>query len=163
MNRAGGSWHCHEARSSFGWEADNVVAMISGGYTLEQITRARTRLIVILVEGTGYAETKEYFRKAKKEGLVLLIDTTITSIMKNRLPLQAILWQWNRTVRQCLALTCCCRCRRKNDIGHFRYKHDANQIYGVYEYDPTLHDINDLNFGYVEPYPSIPSGNLYQE
>ena len=33
--RAGGSWDCHEARNFFGWEADNVVAVISGGYTLE--------------------------------------------------------------------------------------------------------------------------------
>ena len=72
--RAGGSWDCHEARNFFGWEADNVVAVISGGYTLEQITRARTRLIVILVEGTGYAETEEYFQRARDVGLVFTID-----------------------------------------------------------------------------------------
>ena len=48
--------------------------MISGGYTLEQITRARTRLIVILVEGTGYAETKEYFQRARDVRLVFTID-----------------------------------------------------------------------------------------
>ena len=74
LNRAGGSWDCHEARNFFGWEAENVVAVISGGYTLEQITRARTRLFVVLVEGTGYAETKEYFKKAGDNGLVLMIN-----------------------------------------------------------------------------------------
>ena len=71
---AGGPWECHEARNYFGWESDSVVAVTSGAYTMEQITRAKSRLFVIIVEGGGYASTKEYFKQAKNEGLVDEVD-----------------------------------------------------------------------------------------
>ena len=59
----------------YGWEADKVVAVTYGH--VELITRARTVLSIILVEGSYgdnyYAKHKEHFQKAADLGLVDLV------------------------------------------------------------------------------------------
>ena len=46
------------------------MAVTSGTRIMEVITRARTHLSVILVDGDAFAETKEYFQQAADLGLV---------------------------------------------------------------------------------------------
>ena len=57
--KKGGAWECYYAGKFFGWETNQVVAVtIGSGKNLEMATRAKTNLIIILVEGKGsfYAE-----------------------------------------------------------------------------------------------------------
>ena len=72
---AGGPWNCYFAGSFYGWEADRVVAVTSGGNLMEMITRAKTLLAVIFVGG-GYndKETKEYFQQAAEQGLIDIVS-----------------------------------------------------------------------------------------
>ena len=71
---AGGPWDCYNAGNFYGWEADRVVAVTSGGNLMEMITRAKTLLAVIIVgpvdDGPLYDDTKEYFQKATEQGLI---------------------------------------------------------------------------------------------
>ena len=73
---AGGPWECYDARNFFGWEADRVVAVTYGAKIMEMITRAKTMLAVIIVDGHGYshshsyAKSKEYFQEAADQGLI---------------------------------------------------------------------------------------------
>ena len=51
----GGPWECYIATHFYGWEADKVVAVAtgSGAIMLEQATRAKTELILIIAEWEG--------------------------------------------------------------------------------------------------------------
>ena len=73
-NKAGGPWDCYDAEDFFGWEADRVIAVTGGDYIMELMTRARTRLCVVLVERPFhpgiYSHVKEYFQQAADQGLV---------------------------------------------------------------------------------------------
>ena len=71
--KAGGPWECYHINNYFGWEAERVVAVTTGWNLMEMITRAQTRLSVILVGRDGYAETKEYFQQAADLGLVEMV------------------------------------------------------------------------------------------
>ena len=60
-----------------------VVAVVSGFSSLEMITRARTNLVIILVDngdGHTYTEHRDYFSKAAEKGLLceVLIPSTLT-------------------------------------------------------------------------------------
>ena len=72
-----GPWECYDASIFFGWEAERVVAVTTGGYNLlEMTTRAMTELILILVEPEKEKHKKSYQRfqvaikAAADEGLV---------------------------------------------------------------------------------------------
>ena len=72
----GGPWDCSDALNFFGWEADTVVAVTAGGgQILEMITRAKTQLIIILVEPDddafkdGYKNYQKHFQDAAAKGL----------------------------------------------------------------------------------------------
>ena len=72
----GGPWDCHYGRNFYGWEAERVVAVRDGTHIIEQITRARTHLVVILVGydrdqlgDPNYAQIKDDFQQAADEGL----------------------------------------------------------------------------------------------
>ena len=74
-NEAGGAWECYHVNSFYGWESERVVAVTVGGGIMELITRARTRLSVILVEDwMYYAEIKKYFQQAAEQGLVEMVQ-----------------------------------------------------------------------------------------
>ena len=47
---------------------------------MEEITRARTPLSVILVEGSRYAKTKEYFQQAADLGLVEMVQLSAEAV-----------------------------------------------------------------------------------
>ena len=67
----GGPWKGNSAGNFYGWEANKIVAVTSGESIMELITRAQTRLCVILVEGIiFYEEIKEYFHQAADAGLI---------------------------------------------------------------------------------------------
>ena len=70
----GGLWECYNVNNFYGWEAEKVVAVTSGsGATLEEVTRARTQLILILVESEheeGYPDYQKYFQNAARQGLI---------------------------------------------------------------------------------------------
>ena len=66
---AGGPSHIY---NFYGWEAERIVVVTSGDNIMELITRARTHLSVILVEGMLYSNTGEYFQQAADLGLVEL-------------------------------------------------------------------------------------------
>ena len=72
MKAAGAHWDCYYALNFYGWEDQRVVIVTPGGSGLmERITRAKTKLFIVLVDpGYGYSETKGYFQQAAKEGLV---------------------------------------------------------------------------------------------
>ena len=58
--RFGGLWECYNVNGFYGWEADKVVVVTCGtGSTLEEVTRVRTQLILILVESED--EDFKYF------------------------------------------------------------------------------------------------------
>ena len=62
----GGPWDFYNAHVFVGWEANRVVAVTSGGgTTLEMATRAKTELILILVEAEE-EDKKEYYAKYQK-------------------------------------------------------------------------------------------------
>ena len=65
----GGPWECYDADNFFGWEAERVVAVTAGSYFLEEATRAKTELIVILAE----AKREEY--KKYYQGIRMMIKT----------------------------------------------------------------------------------------
>ena len=69
----GGSWECYRAGDFYGWEADKVVAVTSGYSNMELITRAKTKLIFILIRNDGYknrySATQEHFQQAVALGL----------------------------------------------------------------------------------------------
>ena len=76
----GGAWECYHAWNFFGWESNKVVAVITGvGTTLELVTRAKTQLILILVEPERearkhfYADYQKHFQAAADKGLVELV------------------------------------------------------------------------------------------
>ena len=75
----GGPWECYNARDFYGWESNNVVAVTRGGvFTLELLTRAKTKFILILVEAkmgdrkNFYAAYLRHFIAAADKGLVKL-------------------------------------------------------------------------------------------
>ena len=79
--KKGGPWECYFAYNFFGWEADRVVAVTVGGNrTLEMMTRAKTQLIVILVDCVDcdsrrfYKNSQKHFQDAAAKGLVELVS-----------------------------------------------------------------------------------------
>jgi len=80
---AGGAWECYEAFNYYGWEAERVVAVTDGWSIMELITRARTHLAVILVEGYQYAKHKEHFQQAADLGLVEIVELSATAVEIN--------------------------------------------------------------------------------
>ena len=78
--KEGGPWNCHMADTFFGWEAERVVVVKGGADLLELITRAKTHLVVVLVEvprhslWVGYERTKKYFLQAASLGLCELVQ-----------------------------------------------------------------------------------------
>ena len=73
---AGGPWDCYHVLDFYGWEAERVVAVMNGENIMELITRARTRLSVILVgeNDNEYAETKKRLQQAADLGLVEMVQ-----------------------------------------------------------------------------------------
>ena len=72
----GGPWECYKAHNFFGWEAERVVAVTTGVGILEEATRAKTELILIIAEPEE-EEYKKYYQRlqvaikaAEDEGLV---------------------------------------------------------------------------------------------
>ena len=72
----GGPWKCYDVYNFFGWEAERVVVVTTGGNILEMATRARTELLLLLAEPEK-EEFKKSYRKfpvvikaAEDEGLV---------------------------------------------------------------------------------------------
>ena len=70
---------CYNACGFYGWEAERVVAVTSGGSRLflELITRARIHLVVVLVDcglDDSYERTMEQFQQAVDEGLVEFVN-----------------------------------------------------------------------------------------
>ena len=75
---AAGSSKCYNACGFYGWEAERVVAVTSGGSRLlEMITRARIHLAVVLVDcglDDSYEKAVEQFQQAVDEGLVEFVN-----------------------------------------------------------------------------------------
>ena len=69
-----GPWDYNSATDFYGWEADRVVAVTSGRSVMELITRARTHLAVILVEGMFADKTKKHLQQAGELGLVDIVE-----------------------------------------------------------------------------------------
>ena len=67
---AGGPWDCYYGRNFYGWEAERVVVVTCGSNIMERITRARTHLAVILVDGSSYSENKVHLQQGASTGLV---------------------------------------------------------------------------------------------
>ena len=70
---------CYNACGFYGWEAERVVAVTSGGSRLflEMITRARIHLAVVLVDcglDNLYERTMEQFQHAAAKGLVEFVS-----------------------------------------------------------------------------------------
>ena len=75
MKAAGADWDGSNTSSFYGWEDDTVVVVTDGSHMMELLTRARTKIVIILVEGQGeceYAEQKGFFLQAVEEGLATL-------------------------------------------------------------------------------------------
>ena len=77
--KEGGPWECYNAFDLFGWESEHVVAVTTGVVnTLEMATRAKTQLVLILVEPKeedykkDYANYQKVFQDAAEKGLVEL-------------------------------------------------------------------------------------------
>ena len=73
--KEGGPWDCYDAQDFYGWEAERVVVVAAGGGILEQATRARTKLILILAKPEDdskklYARLQENIKAAADVGLV---------------------------------------------------------------------------------------------
>ena len=77
MKAAGAAWDCYFAGNFHGWEDERVVMVgDGGGFLMEQITRAKTKLYFWLVDhgyGSYYSEAKGYFQQAAEEGLVEIV------------------------------------------------------------------------------------------
>ena len=74
VKAAGAHWDCYSALNFYGWE-DQRVVIVSGGDLMEQITRAKTKLYILLEDdGYGddyyYSKTKGYFQQTAEKGLV---------------------------------------------------------------------------------------------
>ena len=76
-----GPWETFSVFNFFGCEAERVVAVTSGDLTMEQITRAKLELVIVLVDpaedaragygyGSGYAKIRNLFQQAAALGLV---------------------------------------------------------------------------------------------
>ena len=79
----GGRWDYYKANDFYGWEAQKVVAVFAGDLLMEQITRAKTNLAVILVNydnDDDYSKTKEHFQRAAKEGLVDIVNLAASNV-----------------------------------------------------------------------------------
>ena len=75
---AGGSWECYRAQEFCGLEAEQIVVVTSGWNIMKQITRAKTRLSVILVDGGySYTKAKKYLQQAADLGLVETVQLTV--------------------------------------------------------------------------------------
>ena len=75
----GGPWDCYPGLKYFGWEAETMVAVTIGWNVLELITRARTSLTIILVEGPAkhrYETVREFFRRAADQGKIDIVQMT---------------------------------------------------------------------------------------
>ena len=77
----GEAWECYNAVRFYGWESDHVVAVTTGfSLLLEMATRAKTRLVLILVEAESeafkkyYADYQKHFQAAADKGLLELVD-----------------------------------------------------------------------------------------
>ena len=73
MKAAGALWDCYDERHFYGWEADSIIVVLtSGGQQMEQITRAKTKLYILLMDSgyDDYSEAKGFFQQAAEEGLV---------------------------------------------------------------------------------------------
>ena len=71
--KKGGPWECYNVLSFYGWEAERVVVVTNGDHIMELITRGRTHLAIILVDGgrnNQYAQFKKHFQQAECLGLV---------------------------------------------------------------------------------------------
>ena len=72
--KEGGPWECYKTHDCTGWEADKVVAVTGGEKrVLEEVTRAKTHLILILVKGRKgkfYEVWQKDLEKAADSGLV---------------------------------------------------------------------------------------------
>jgi hypothetical protein len=68
----GGPWHRSFSSTFYGWEAERIVAVSTGGNIMELLTRARTHLAVVLVDNgkPQYMEYKKYFKQAADLGLI---------------------------------------------------------------------------------------------
>ena len=76
MKAAGAHWDCYKAFNFTGWEDERIIMVGGGGdFLMEQITRAKTKLYIVLVDrGVGfYSKTKGYFQQAAEEGLVEIV------------------------------------------------------------------------------------------
>ena len=61
-----GPWDCYAAADFFGWEAERVVAVIGGNDVkaiIETLSRAKTHLAIILVQGNGSEENEHWYRR----------------------------------------------------------------------------------------------------
>ena len=78
VREAVGSSKCYNACGFYGWEAERVVAVTSGGSRLvEMITWARIHLAVVLVDcglDDLYEKAVEQFQQAVDEGLVEFVN-----------------------------------------------------------------------------------------
>ena len=74
----GGPWECYDVDNFYGWEAERVVVVATGGNTLEMATRAKRELILIIAEPEEeedkkiYQKIQEMIKAAAYEGLVEL-------------------------------------------------------------------------------------------
>ena len=66
----GGPWDCYEAGKYFGREADPPCGGSDGTALLEMVTRAKTHLAIILVEGSDYQDTRKLCKEAYRRGLI---------------------------------------------------------------------------------------------
>ena len=87
--KEGGPWKGNSAGNFYGWEANKIVAVTSGESIMELITRAQTRLCVVLVEGMiFYEEIKDYLHQAADCGLIEMqnvdTDDSVWKSMWNR-------------------------------------------------------------------------------
>ena len=67
---SGEPWDCFEASRYFGWEAERIVAVTDETALLEMVTRAKTHLAIILVDGNDYQDTRKWCKEARRRGLI---------------------------------------------------------------------------------------------
>ena len=71
----GGPWNCYDACDFYGWEDSRVVAVTEGVNIMEEVTRARTSLCIIMVDDgeSYYTDTMKDFQQAADQGLVTIM------------------------------------------------------------------------------------------
>jgi len=74
MKAAGANWDSMSV-NFYGWEEENVITAGGRVYLMEQITRAKNKLYILLLDDlvvgdSDYSKTKGYFQQAAEEGLV---------------------------------------------------------------------------------------------